>query len=413
MIVLVINCGSSSLKYELFDMEAEISLAEGIADRVSVDGGAEAVLKHRPADKATHTAKHPMSDHTVAMGHVLETLTHPEHGVIESLRAITAIGHRVVHGGERFAASVLIDGEVIQAIEDCAQLAPLHNPANLQGIRACAAALPGVPQVAVFDTAFHQTMPARAYLYGVPYEYYQERGIRRYGFHGASHRYVTLKAAGWLEAEKGIPPGDQRIVTCHLGNGCSMAAVKGGKSIDTTMGLTPLEGLLMGTRCGDLDPAIVGFLVGEMNLSTGEVDRILNKRSGLLGISGVSSDMRDVKAAALGDPPNPRAQAAIEVFCYRIAKYIGAYAAALEGLDAVVFTAGIGENEAMIRRRAIQGLEFMGLVADDTRNEAVSSQGEVTDISAADSRCAVLVIPTDEELMIASDTAAMVAGEKV
>lgn len=411
MIVLVINCGSSSLKYELFDMATETSLADGVADRVSVNGGEQAVLKHRPAGRPAYNAEHPMPDHTVAMGHVLSALTAPDHGVISSLGDIAAVGHRVVHGGEEFSESVQIDEAVIAAVERCARLAPLHNPANLQGIRACSTALAGVPQVAVFDTAFHQTMPRRAYLYGLPYEHYEQRDIRRYGFHGTSHRYVTRKAAAWLEAERGIAYAAQRIITCHLGNGCSMAAVRGGQSQDTTMGLTPLEGLLMGTRCGDLDPAIVGYLTQEMKLTAEEVDRVLNFESGLLGISGVSSDMRDVKAAALADPPDPRAVAAIEVFCYRITKYIGAYAAALGGVDAVVFTAGIGENEAMIRRRALEGLEFMGLSVDDDKNERVSKADAVTDISAADAPASVLVIPTDEELMIATDTARIVGGQ--
>ncbi len=410
MIVLTINCGSSSLKYQLFDMEARVSLADGLADRVSVNGGTQAVLKHRPTNKPSHTAEHPMPDHTAAIAHVLEALVHPVHGVIATLEDITAIGHRVVHGGEKFSESVPIDSAVIDAIEDCAELAPLHNPANLQGIRACSRSLPRVPQVAVFDTAFHQTMPERAYLYGVPYEYYLDRGIRRYGFHGTSHRYVVLRATEWLEANRQVPPAEQRIVTCHLGNGCSMAAVKGGKSVDTTMGLTPLEGLLMGTRCGDLDPAIVGFLTSEMNLTAREVDRILNKNSGLLGISGVSSDMRDVKAAAEAEPPNPRARAAIEVFCYRITKYLGAYAAALGGLDAVVFTAGIGENEPMVRERSIAGLDFMGLSVDPERNRAVARGVACTDVAGAGARAAVLVIPTDEELMIALDTAEIIAA---
>lgn len=410
MIVLVINCGSSSLKYELFDMATETSLADGVADRVSVNGGEQAVLKHRPAGRPAHTASRTMPDHTSAMEHVLAALAAPGHGVIASLSDIAAVGHRVVHGGEDFSESVRIDEEVIAAIERCARLAPLHNPANLQGIRACNAALPDIPQVAVFDTAFHQTMPRRAYLYGLPHEHYEERDIRRYGFHGTSHRYVTRKACAWLEARRGIAHDDQRIITCHLGNGCSMAAVKGGQSQDTTMGLTPLEGLLMGTRCGDLDPAIVGLLMHEMKLTAEEVDGVLNTESGLLGISGVSSDMRDVKAAALGDPPNSRALAAIEVFCYRITKYIGGYAAALGGVDAVVFTAGIGENEAMIRRRCLEGLEFMGLAVDDDKNEGVSKGDEVTDISAADAPASVLVIPTDEELMIATDTARIVGG---
>jgi acetate kinase len=391
------------------DMQTQRPLAEGLADRVGVGGGDQAVLKHRPAGKEAFIVEHPMADHTVAMTHVIAALLHPEHGVISSLQDITAVGHRVVHGAEKFTESVLIDDAVLEAIEDCAELAPLHNPANLQGIRACMKALPGVPQVAVFDTAFHQTMPRRAFLYGLPYEYYLDRGIRRYGFHGTSHRYVTLKATEWLEQHKGIAPADQRIITCHLGNGCSMAAVRGGKSVDTTMGLTPLEGLLMGTRCGDLDPAIFGFLINEMNLDARSVDRILNKNSGLLGISGVSSDMRDVKAAALADPPNPRAQAAIEVFTYRVTKYIGAYAAAMGGVDAVVYTAGIGENEPLVRARSTEDLEFLGLKVDEEKNLNCPRDQNVVDISAAGARASVLVIRTNEELMIAQDTARIVS----
>jgi acetate kinase len=408
VIVLVINCGSSSLKYQLIDMQTETALADGLADRVGVGGGDQAVLKHRPAGKDAFISEQPMPDHTAAIKLVIAALLDPEHGVISSLQDIAAVGHRVVHGAEKFTESVAIDDSVIEAIEDCAELAPLHNPANLQGIRACMRALPDVPQVAVFDTAFHQTMPRRAYLYGLPYEYYLDRGIRRYGFHGTSHRYVTLKATDWLQREKGIAPEDQRIITCHLGNGCSMAAVRAGKSVDTSMGLTPLEGLLMGTRCGDMDPAIFGFLINEMNLDARSVDRILNKNSGLLGISGVSSDMRDVKAAALADDPNPRAQAAIEVFAYRITKYIGAYAAALGGLDAIVYTAGVGENEHVMRGRAVEGLGFLGLEMDADKNANLKRGAEVTDISTDSSRAAILVIPTNEELMIAQDTAQIV-----
>jgi len=408
VIVLVINCGSSSLKYSLIDMQTQSVLADGVADRVSVNGGAGAVLKHRPTGKDAHIAENPMTDHSVAMRYVLEALTDPEHGVIGSLDEIAAVGHRVVHGGEKFSESVLISEPVIDAVEDCNKFAPLHNPANLQGIRACTDALPGVPQVAVFDTGFHQTMPQRAYLYGLPYEYYTDLGVRRYGFHGTSHRYVTLKAGEWLLAEKRIPIEEQRIITCHLGNGCSMAAVLGGKSVDTSMGLTPLEGLLMGTRCGDLDPAILPFLQAEMNLSSEDIDRILNKSSGLLGISGVSSDMRDVKAAAFGDEPNHRCVAAIEVFAYRVRKYFGAYAAALGGVDAIVFTAGIGENEPLIRSLSTEGLRFMGVAVDLDKNEKVDKRNPVSDISVNDATAAVLVIPTNEELMIAMDTVAVV-----
>ncbi len=407
MIVLVINCGSSSLKYRVFDMSQDAALADGVADRVAVGAGDKAILKHRPVGKPEHLAEEPMPDHTAAMGLVLEALVSPEHGVIDSLQDIAAVGHRVVHGAERFSESVMINSDVIEAIEECAELAPLHNPANLQGIRACTQSLPGVPQIAVFDTAFHQTMPEWAYLYGLPYEYYLDKGIRRYGFHGTSHRYVSMQAGEWLTERRGIPIEQQRVITCHLGNGSSMAAIKGGRSVDTTMGLTPLEGLLMGTRCGDLDPAIIPALMEQMNLGAREVDRILNKNSGLLGISGVSSDMRDVKAAA--EAGNPRAAAAIDVFCYRIIKYVGSYAAALGGVDALVFTAGIGENEPLVRERVVRNLAFLGLSIDPETNQSVDKTRAVTDISGRGASSSVLVIPTNEELTIARDTMEIVA----
>ncbi|MFP3904097.1 MAG: acetate/propionate family kinase [Armatimonadota bacterium] len=406
MIVLVVNCGSSSLKYELFDTDAEQPLAGGLAERVGVNGGDEAVLEHEAADADEIVREMPMPDHEVALGAVLDILADDEVGVIDSLDAIEAVGHRVVHGGEKFTESVLIDDEVIAAIDEFSELAPLHNPPNLTGIRACQKRLPGVPQVAVFDTAFHQTLQPRAYLYGLPYEIYEEHGVRRYGFHGTSHRYVTQVATRRLQEDHGIPPGDQKIITCHLGNGCSMAAVDGGSSIDTTLGFTPLEGLLMGTRCGDLDPAIVYFLMEKLDLDTTELDRILNKESGLLGVSGVSSDMRDVKAAAREG--NARAQAALDLFCYRVRKYIGAYAAVLEGLHAIVFTAGIGENEPLIRAKSLEGLELMGIKEDVAKNEAVRKLPEGEDIATDDSDVRIYVIPTDEELMIARDTARVV-----
>jgi acetate kinase len=348
-----------------------------------------------------------MPNHEVAMRYVLAALTDPNHGVIGSLNEIKAVGHRVLHGGDRFQASVVIDDNVIAAIEDYVELGPLHNPANLMGIRACQAALPSVPQIAVFDTAFHATMPRRAFLYGLPYEFYEKDRIRRYGFHGTSHRYVTLRATKLLEA-RGVPAAEQKFITVHIGNGCSMAAVKGGKCIDTSMGLTPLEGLLMGTRTGDIDPAAVTAIQDKHRLSRTEIDDLLNKQSGLLGVSGVSSDMRDVKAAALDG--NARAQAAVEIFCYRIQKYIGAYAAALGGIDAVVFTAGIGENDPTIRERSINELCFLGIQLDHSKNEDNSLRGKEIDIAMPESRVRVFVIPTDEELMIAQDTAVLVAG---
>jgi len=407
VIVLVVNCGSSSLKYELIETDAEQSLASGVADRVGVGGGADAVLKYkRPGCPDIEKSK-PMPDHEIALDFVLETLTAADCGAIGDLGEIHAIGHRVVHGGENFSESVIIDGDVIAAVEEVSKLAPLHNPANLMGIRACTKRLPDVPQVAVFDTAFHQTMQPKAYLYGLPYELYLEHGIRRYGFHGTSHRYVTLVAARRLE-EAGIPAEDQKIVTCHLGNGCSMAAVLGGVSIDTTMGLTPLEGLMMGTRCGDLDPAIVTYLHDKLSLNSPEVDALLNKKCGLLGVSGVSSDMRDVKKAA--SEGNMRAQAAIEIFAYRVKKYVAAYSAALHGLDAIVFTAGIGENEPMVRRLVCENLAYLGVLLDRERNEDCAKERDGFDISRPDSRVRVYVIPTNEELMIARDTAELVSS---
>lgn len=408
MIVLVVNCGSSSLKYELFDTKTEESLASGLADRVGVNEGSQAVLQHRPAGRPTFETHSSMQDHQAALELVLEALTDAEHGVIASLNDIHAIGHRVVHGGEKFAASVVIDGTVTAAVEQVAELAPLHNPANLMGIRACLERLPDVKQVAVFDTAFHQTIERRAYLYGLPYEMYEEHGIRRYGFHGTSHRYVSL-VAGRRLAEAGVPPEEQCIVTIHLGNGCSMTAVEAGKSVDTTMGLTPLEGLLMGTRCGDLDPAIVPRLHDKFGMTAAEADALLNKQCGLLGVSGVSSDMRDVLAAA--EEGCERSAAAIELFCYRVKKYIGAYSAALGGLHAVVFTAGIGENSPQIRAACLENMEYIGISVNPDSNSAVTAEPDGVDISHPQSPVRVYVIPTDEELMIARDTAELVSSD--
>lgn len=408
MIVLVVNCGSSSLKYELFDIgsDSEKALASGVADRVGINGGNQAIFKHNVPGCPELEKQQPLPDHEVALDLVLNTLVDRRHGVISALDDIRAVGHRVVHGGEKFSQSVIIDDDVIAAIEEVAELAPLHNPANMMGISACTKRLPDVTQVAVFDTAFHQTMEPKAFLYGLPYELYEQYGIRRYGFHGTSHRYVSI-VAGERLAEIGIPAGEHKIVTTHLGNGSSMAAVKAGRSIDTTMGLTPLEGLLMGTRCGDLDPAIVPYLDEKLHLTPSEVDSLLNTESGLLGVSGVSSDMRDVKAAAKAG--NQRAQAAIEILCYRVKKYLGAYAAALGGLSAVVFTAGIGENEPLIREKSLEGLEYLGIkLARDSNYEAKKERDGV-DISHPGFPVRVYVIPTDEELMIARDTAELVS----
>jgi acetate kinase len=348
-----------------------------------------------------------MPDHRVAIGKVVDLLLSPEHGALSSLDEIAAVGHRVVHGGERFAASVRIDDEVTAVVEKCCDLAPLHNPPNLVGIRACQELMPDTSQVAVFDTAFHQSVPRQAYLYGLPYEYYERYGIRRYGFHGTSHRYVTLEATRYLSS-RGIAPEDQKIVTCHLGNGCSMAAVSGGRSIDTTMGFTPLEGLLMGTRCGDIDAAVPLFLMEQEGLGPEDMDQLLNKRSGLRGVSGVSNDLRDVSAAAAGG--NDRAAAAIEVFCYRVRKYTGGFAAALGGLHALVFTAGIGEHSAQVRGAACADLGFLGLRIDPARNDAARGPDACTDISTDDAPARVLVIPTNEELMIARDTRQVISN---
>jgi len=403
VLVLVINCGSSSLKYELF--RGDESLASGLAERVGINGGDEAILNHSLGNGDDIRIEAAMPDHTVAFGHVTQVLTHPQYGALSSLDQIDAVGHRVVHGGEQFTEAVLINDQVLATIEEFCQLAPLHNPPNLEGIRACRQHLPGVPMAAVFDTAFHQTMPDYAFVYGLPYELYEQHDIRRYGFHGTSHRYVALRASEYL-ANAGILVSEQKIVTCHLGNGVSLAAVKAGRSIDCSLGFTPLEGLMMGTRSGDLDPAIPLHLIRELGMEAGEVDALLNMQSGLLGVSGVSSDMRDVTQAA--QDGNHRAQLALNIFCYRIRKYIGAYAAAMGGVNAVVFTAGIGENAPDIRRECVRGLEFLGLRLDEHRNQSIPAGGSVALISTDDSPGYLLVIPTDEELMIARDTAQVV-----
>ncbi len=407
MKVLVINCGSSSLKYDLFDTVTEQSQAKGLCERVGIDGGTEALIEHEVAGKDAFEKPACMPDHTVAIKYALEALTDTDHGVIDSLDEIAAVGHRVVHGGEAFAESVVIDDEVEQAVEDFCELAPLHNPPNLLGIRACRKALPGVPQVAVFDTAFHQTMPPQAYIYALPYELYEEHRVRRYGFHGTSHRYVSLRAGEYLQ-EQGIAVEDHKVVTCHLGNGGSMAAVLAGKSIDTTMGMTPLEGLVMGTRCGDLDPALPLYLMDLLGQDAKQIDALMNKQSGLLGVSGVSSDMRDNQNASVeGDE---RAQLAVDLFCYRVRKYLGAYAASLGGLNCIVFTAGIGENDPPLRAQVVEGLQFMGVKIDESLNDTLQLHDGVARISADDSPVHVLVVKTDEELMIARDTVELLTG---
>jgi acetate kinase len=408
--LLVINCGSSSVKYALYEMDTETVLAAGLADRVSVAGGEDAVLRHEVPGREPVKLSRAMPDHTAAIGLIIEQLTDARNGVLAEVAEIRAVGHRVVHAGTKYEGSALITDEVIAAVEACVELSPLHNPPNLAGIRACTSVLPGTPQVAVFDTAFGQTVPPHAYHYAIPYELFERRGIRRYGFHGTSHRYVSGVATTLLAA-RGIEPSAQRVITCHLGNGCSMTAVRGGRCVDTSMGLTPLEGLAMGTRSGDIDPAIVWFIMEHEGLSTDEIDVLLNKQSGLLGLSGVSSDMRDVLAAEAAG--NDRAKLAIDVYCYRIRKYVGAYAAALSGLDALVMTAGVGENSPAIRARCLDDLGFLGLLLDDDANEAVVGPGEPQDIARADSPARIYVVPTDEELMIARDAREIVEAADV
>ena len=394
MKVLVINAGSSSLKYQLIDMDDESVLAKGNAERIGIPNS---LLKHTAKGKDTIEIKAEFANHVDAIKMVINTLIDPEHGVIKSMDEIGAVGHRIVHGGESFAASVVIDDEVMKAIEANIVLAPLHNPANIMGIKACKNVMPNTPMVAVFDTAFHQTMPREAFMYAIPYEDYKELGIRRYGFHGTSHKYVSKKAAQIL----GKPIESLKIVTCHLGNGSSVAAVKDGKCIDTSMGFTPLAGLPMGTRCGDIDPAIVMFLKENKNMSDEEINKYLNKESGVLGLSGISSDFRDLHKAA--EEGNERAQLALDVFNYSVKKYIGAYAAAMGGLDCVVFTAGIGENTPHVREKVCSGLEFLGIKIDPQLNNKMV-RGLEGQISTADSKVKVLVIPTNEELMIARET---------
>ena len=392
MKILVINAGSSSLKYQLINMQDESVLAKGNVERIGLP---EPLLKHTPQGKDAIEIPGDFKNHVEAIKKVIELLTDKEHGVIESMDEIAAVGHRVVHGGEQFSRSVVLDDEVMKAIEANIELAPLHNPANIMGINACRNVMPNTPMVAVFDTAFHQTMPEKAYMYAIPYDTYKNYGIRRYGFHGTSHKYVSQKAAEFL----GKPLESLKIITCHLGNGSSIAAVDGGKSVDTSMGFTPLEGLPMGTRSGSLDPAILSYMMEKKNLSYEEVNKILNRESGMLGLSGLSSDFRDLhKAAAEG---NKRAQMALDVFNYEVKKYIGAYAAAMGGVDCIVFTAGVGENTPRVRAESCSGLEFMGVKIDKERNESVKKEGE---INTDDSKVKVLVIPTNEELMIARET---------
>ena len=395
MKVLVINCGSSSLKYQLIDAQTEKALAVGLCERIGIDGR----LNHTPAGGEKVVINKDMPDHEVAVQMVLDELTDEKYGVISDLKEIDAIGHRVVHGGEKFASSVVINDEVMAAIEECNPLAPLHNPANLIGIRACQAIMPGVPNVAVFDTAFHQTMEPTAFMYGLPYECYEKYKVRRYGFHGTSHSFVSKRAI----ALAGLDPENSKVIVCHLGNGASVSAVKNGKSVDTSMGLTPLEGLVMGTRSGDIDPAIIEYLAHAMDKSLEEVMKILNKESGVYGLSGVSSDFRDLEKAA--DEGNKKAQLAQDVFGYRVAKYIGAYTAAMNGVDAIAFTAGLGENNGIMREYVCSFLGYLGVESDKEKN---SVRGEETIVSTPNSKVKVLVVPTNEELAIARETMELV-----
>ena len=395
MNVLVINCGSSSLKYQLIDSDTEAVLAKGLCERIGIDGR----LVYQKAGNDKEITEASMPTHKEAIQMVLEALTNEKTGAIKSLAEVNAIGHRIVHGGEKFASSAIITDEMIKAVEECNGLAPLHNPANLIGIRVCSELMPNVPQVGVFDTAFHQTMPAKAYLYGLPIEYYKNYKVRRYGFHGTSHSFVSKRAVEFL----GLDKDNSKVIVCHLGNGSSISAVQNGKCVDTTMGLTPLEGVVMGTRSGSIDPAIVEYIAKKENLDLAGVMNVLNKKSGLQGMSGVSSDMRDLRAAAAEG--NEDAKNAIEVLCYGIAKYVGGYVAAMNGVDAIVFTAGIGENVGMIREKVCSYLGFLGVTIDAEANEAM---GEEVVISGADSKVKVAVIPTNEELAICRDTVALV-----
>ena len=395
MNILVINCGSSSLKYQLINSETEGVLAKGLCERIGIDG----MLTYQPEGGEKEKSEIAMPTHTEAINAVLAALTNEKSGVIKSLSEVGAVGQRVVHGGEKFTSSCLINDESMKAIEECNDLAPLHNPANLIGIRACQELMPGVPMVAVFDTAFHQTMPDVAYTYGIPYEYYEKYKVRRYGFHGTSHSYVSKRTAEIV----GKPYDQMKIIVCHLGNGASISAVNCGKSVDTSMGLTPLEGLVMGTRSGDLDPAIIDFVGKKEGLSLDEMNEVLNKKSGMLGISGVSSDGRDLEAAA--ETGNKRAQLALDVFDYRVIKYIGAYAAAMNGVDAIAFTAGIGENNIKMRKDVCSSLTYLGVKLDEEKNNV---RGEERIISADDSKVQVLLVPTNEELAIARETLALV-----
>ena len=395
MNVLVINCGSSSLKYQLINSDTEEVLAKGLCERIGIDGR----LVYQKAGLDKEITEAPMPTHKEAIQMVLDALTNEATGAIKSLAEVEAIGHRIVHGGEKFTSSAIVTDDMIAAVEECNELAPLHNPANLIGIRVCSELMPGVPQVGVFDTAFHQTMPSKAYLYGLPIEYYKNYKVRRYGFHGTSHSFVSKEAISFL----GLDKDNSKVIVCHLGNGSSISAVVNGKCVDTTMGLTPLEGVVMGTRSGNIDPAILEYVAKKENLDLAGITNVLNKKSGLQGLSGVSSDMRDLEAAA--DAGNEDAKNAVEVLCYGIAKFVGGYVAAMNGVDAIVFTAGIGENDGRVRKTVCSYLEYLGIQICDACN---SKRGENMVISTADSKVKVAVIPTNEELAICRDTVALV-----
>jgi acetate kinase len=399
MKVLVINCGSSSLKYQLIDMNTEEALAQGLVERIGITGS---ILTQKVEGKDKYVVETPLKDHQDAIELVLKSLVDDVHGVIKSMDEISAVGHRVVHGGEKYATSVVLDETVIKNLDEFTKLAPLHNPPNIIGINACRALMPKTPMVAVFDTAFHQTMPEKAFMYPLPYEFYKEDHIRRYGFHGTSHKYVAGEMAKLMNKEI----ADLKIVTCHIGNGVSVTAVDGGKSVDTTMGFTPLDGIIMGSRSGSIDPAIVTYLVKEKGYSIDEVNDILNKKSGVLGISGIGTDFRDIRAA-VEEKNDPRALLTMDIFGYQIKKQIGAYAAVMGGIDAIVFTAGIGEHAPEIRSRALTNMEFLGIEIDLEKNES-HNIGDGMEISTPNSKVRVVVIPTNEELMIAKETLALV-----
>ena len=393
MKILVLNCGSSSIKYALYNMDDKSVMTSGGAERVGLDG---AFVKVKMPNGEKKQIMHDIPEHTEGVKFIFSLLTDPEIGVIKDLKEIDAVGHRMVHGGEKFNKSVVLTDEVLKTFEECIDLAPLHNPANLKGVKAVSELMPGLPQVGVFDTAFHQTMPAHSYLYAIPYELYEKYGVRRYGFHGTSHRYVSQRVCEFL----GVNPADKKVITCHIGNGGSIAAVDGGKCVDTSMGLTPLEGLMMGTRSGDIDGGAITFLEKKLGLDADGMSNLLNKKSGVLGISGISSDMREIDTAV--EQGNERAKIALDMYNYRIKKYVGAYAAAMGGCDIIVFTAGVGENQSSMREQVCADMEYMGVKLDVEKNKTV--RGEEAVISAPDSKVTVCVIPTDEELMIATDT---------